>query len=298
MANLNYAEVYQQALEEPYRVGRRFNELFNTGSRNIKWAGGKTVKIPKITVGGMVDVDRDSIGSYKRNVDNDYELKTLMNDREFRTLVDPVDIDETNMAITIANITNTFNREQKIPEMDKYMASKLYAEYTGFGGTADTTAIDETNVLKIFDGYMEQMDEAEVPGEGRILYLTSPMNTILKNAAGISREINLNSNNGDVQRAVRRLDEVKIEIVPSVRMKSVYDFTEGANPDPSAQQINMVLVHPSAVIAPEKYAFVSLDAPTAATGGKWLYYERQYYDVFLYEEKVTGIIFNVDPATP
>jgi len=298
MANLNYAEVYQQALEEPYRVGRRFNELFNTGSRNIKWAGGKTVKIPKITVGGMVDVDRDSIGSYKRNVDNDYELKTLMNDREFRTLVDPVDIDETNMAITIANITNTFNREQKIPEMDKYMASKLYAEFTGFGGTADTKAIDETNVLKLFDSYMQKMDEEEVPEEGRILYAVPAVATMLKNAPGITRTINVGANSREIDRIVNRLDTVTIQPVPPVRMKTVYDFTEGAQPDQSAQQINMILVHPSAVMAPEKYAFVSLDAPSAATGGKWLYYERQYYDVFLYEEKVPGIIFNVDPATP
>ena len=43
----------------------------------------------------MVDVDRDSIGAYTRNVDNNWETKSLEHDREFRTLVDPVDVDET-----------------------------------------------------------------------------------------------------------------------------------------------------------------------------------------------------------
>ncbi|NUJ19289.1 capsid protein [Bacillus glycinifermentans] len=298
MAALNYAEQYQQALDQPYKEGRKFNELFNIGNRNIRWTGGKTVQIPKITVGGMVDVNRDSIGSYTRNVDNSWETKTLTHDREFRTLIDPMDVDETNMAVTIANITNVFNTEQKIPEMDKYMASKLYAEFTGFGGTADTTVIDETNVLKVFDGYMEQMDEAEVPGEGRLLYATPAYSKILKNAAGLTREFDVNSNNGSVRRGIGRLDDVQIITVPSARMKTVYNFTNGAVPDQSAQQINMILVHPSAVIAPEKYDFVSLEEPGAATGGKYLYYERHYYDVFLYEEKVPGIIFNVTAPTP
>lgn len=293
MAVLNYAELYQQALDQPYKAERRFNRLYELGNRNIRWTGAKTVQIPNITTGGMVDVDRDSIGAYTRNVDNNWETKTLEHDREFRTLVDPVDVDETNMAVTIANITSVFNTEQKIPEMDKYMASKLLAEYQALGGTPDTTAIDETNILEVFDGYMEQMDEAEVPEEGRILYVTPTIRKILKSASGISRDIDVRQPGQSVNRIVSRLDEVEIVTVPSVRMKTAYDFTNGAEPDPTAEQINLILVHPSAVIAPEKYDFVSLEPPSATTGGKYLYYERLYWDVFIFEQKVGGVVFNV-----
>jgi hypothetical protein len=31
MAVLNYAELYQQALYQPYKVGRRFNSLYDLG---------------------------------------------------------------------------------------------------------------------------------------------------------------------------------------------------------------------------------------------------------------------------
>jgi hypothetical protein len=42
---------------------------------------------------------------------------TLDMDREWSTLIDPMDIVETNDVATIANITRTFNELQKIPKI-------------------------------------------------------------------------------------------------------------------------------------------------------------------------------------
>ncbi|PFI23109.1 capsid protein, partial [Bacillus thuringiensis] len=93
-----------------------------------------------------------------------------------------VDVDETNMALTIANITRVFNDEEATPEHDKYMASKLYAEFTGAGKTADVTVLDPTSFLGVFDQMMLEMDEAEVPQTGRILYITPAVKKIVKAA--------------------------------------------------------------------------------------------------------------------
>ncbi|MFP3607707.1 hypothetical protein SB753_38285, partial [Paraburkholderia sp. SIMBA_053] len=76
------------------------------------------------------------------------------------------------MALSIANITRVFNDEQKIPEMDKYAASKLYSEFTTNGKTADAKVLTVDNVLDVYDDFMMEMDDAEVPQEGRILYAT------------------------------------------------------------------------------------------------------------------------------
>jgi len=150
--------------------------------------------------------------------------------------------------------------------------------------------------LQVYDKFMEEMDEAEVPQEGRILYVTPPVYTMLKNAEQMQRFIQVTSNNGVVNRAVRSLENVQVVSVPSARMKTAYDFTEGAVEDPGADQINMILIHPQAIVAPLKYEFVSLDQPSATTGGKYLYYERSYWDVFVIERKVPGIKFNITPA--
>ncbi|PJZ00375.1 capsid protein [Bacillus vallismortis] len=299
MPNLNYAELYSQGLQQRFAQGLYFTELYNTPNNSrIKWVNAKTIQIPRIDVTGMTDYNREDIGTFSRQVDNSWETKTLGHDREFRTLVDPVDVDETNMAITIANITKVFNDEQKIPEMDKYMASKLYSEFQQYGGKAETTKIDETNVLGVYDELMLQMDEAEVPLEGRILYVAAPIYTILKNANQISRSLSVTNNNGNISRGVRSLDEVTVKPVPSARMRTVYDFTRGAVGDPSAVQINMILIHPNSMLAPQRYEFVSLDQPSAKTGGKYLYFERKYWDVFAIERKVPGMAFNITPATP
>lgn len=297
MADVNYAELYHRALQQKYSKGLFFNELYNTpNNTQIRWVDAKTIKIPRIDVKGMVDYDRDSIGEFERAVDNSWETKELKHDREFRTLVDPMDIDETNMALSIANITGVFNDEQKIPEMDKYMASKAFAEFQSFGGVADTTELDVNNVLQVYDKMMQEMDEAEVPSEGRILYVNPPTYTLLKNAQQIQRQLIVTSNTGNINRSVRSLDEVTVKWVPSARMKTAYDFTRGAVEDASSRQIRMMLIHPLSILSPQKYEFVSLDEPSASTGGKYLYFERKYWDVFAIERKVPGMAFNVEEA--
>lgn len=293
MATVNYATQYQQALQQVFKVDLRFDDCYNTPNNSlVKWVGAKTIQVPNIAVGGYVDVDRDVVSGYTRRVDNSWIPFTLEHDREFSTLVDPVDIDESNMALTIANITQIFNREEKIPEMDKYMASKLVSEFVEAGGSLDTSALTVDNVLTVFDRFMEEMDDAEVPVENRILYVTPQINTLLKTASQIQRRLDVSNNNGSVNRAVRSLDEVTIKIVPSARMKTLYNFTNGAVADVAAKQINMILCNCLAMFAPQKYEFVSLDQPTAKTGGKWLYYERKYWDVFVINKKKDGIRIN------
>ncbi|AZS49213.1 hypothetical protein BpsS140_00020 [Bacillus phage vB_BpsS-140] len=294
MTVLNYAVLYHQALQQRFSELLKFNALYSSpNNATIRWINANTIQIPNITVGGFTDVDRDSMGSYTRRVDNKFTPKVLEHDREFRTLVDPMDIDETNMAVTIANITRVFNDEHKIPEMDKYMASKIYSEFTSLGGEPISGEITSSNALSVFDDMMEEMDEAEVPQEGRILYVTPAYKKILKTAQDIQRKLDVTGGSNAVNRNVHSLDDVQIISVPSSRMKTAYNFTDGAVVASGADQINMILIHPSIVISPQKYEFVDIDAPSASTGGKHLYYERKYWDVFLIEQKIDGVKIHI-----
>lgn len=293
MAEVNYASLYGRALQQKYTNELKFGALYNTpNNNNLRWTGAKTVQIPRITTGGFTDVNRDVVSGYTRRADNEWEPKTIAHDREYSTLVDPEDIDETNMALSISNITNVFNTEHKIPEMDKYASSKLYSEFVDLGGVVNTETLDESNVLAVFDEFMENLDEAEAPQEGRILYVTPAVYTLLKNAEQVQRMLQVRDAGSAVNRAVHSLDDVEIVRVPSSRMKSAYDFSDGAVADEGAENINMILIHPSAVVTPQKYDFVSLDEPSAKTSGKYLYYERKYWDLFILSAKVGGVQIN------
>ena len=247
---LNYAQSYQQALAQAYPYVLHFAALRSTeNDARFKWTGANTIQIASLSTTGRTDADRDTITAAKRNFENAWEPKTLSNHRQWSTLVHPMDIDETNQVASIQNITQVFNEEQKFPEMDAYLISKLFADWIAAGMTADTTVLTAANILTTFDSFMTAMDEAKVPKQGRMLYLTPVYKTMLKTAQGMARYIQ----NGDenIRRAVASLDEVKIEDVPSTLMKTAYDFTEGWAAGTGAKQINMLLVHPSAVITPE-----------------------------------------------
>ena len=292
MDALNYAQAYAQALAQAYPYVLHFAALrSNENDARYKWTGANTIQIASLTTSGRTDGDRDTIEHAQRNYANAWEPKTLGNHRQWSTLVHPMDIDETNQVASIQNITKVFNEEQKFPEMDAYTVSKIYADWIEAAGVADTTELTVDNVLTVFDRFMEAMDEANVPATGRLLYTTPAVKTLLKNAKELARYIQ----NGDenIRRAVASLDEVKIESVPSVLMKTVYDFTEGWTPGAGAKQINMMLAHPSAVITPEKYAFAQLDAPSAGSNGKYIYFEESYDDVFLLKKRKAAVMFNV-----
>ncbi|UTI41116.1 capsid protein [Niallia sp. RD1] len=298
MAAVNYATSYQQAVQQAYYGGLYFQAMYETPNNNVlKWINAKTIQIPSLTVGGFIDVDRDVAGTFSRRADNAWETKTLEHDRELPLYVDPMDVDETNQVLSIANITRVFNSEQKIPEMDKYFASKLYSEFVALGKTADTTVADTSNILKVFDTMMKQMDEAEVPKEGRILYATPDFEEKLKNAEQIQRTLEVRGTaKGDINRNLRSLDSVTIVSVPSSRMKTAYNFTSGAVPAVGADQINMILIHPTAVVTPQKYDYVGLSNPSPETHGKYYYYERKYWDVFILGKKVDGVKIHITDA--
>ena len=98
----------------------------------------------------------------------------------------------------------------------------------------------------------------------------------------------------NVSRIINRLDEVEIVSVPTTLMKTEYDFEEGFEAKQSAKQINMFLVHPTAVITPVSYEFAQLDAPSATTNGKYYYFEESFEDVFILNMRKGALQFNVE----
>ena len=295
MAAVNYAESYERALAQAYPNVLNFGELYNVANnQTYKFVDSKTIHIPSISVTGRKNVNRDAIdGNFQRNVDNSFETKTLTFYREWSTSIDPADVLDTNMILTIQNATKVFNEEQKLPEKEAYTISKIYADWTAEGKQADKTALTVDNVLIVFDKLMEAMDEALVPSNGRLLYVTPAVKTLLKQASQIGLSRNVQTGANTINRVVDRLDEIKLISVPSFLMKTAYNFTTGFEPSGSAKQINLFLVHPSAILTPSKYAFVGMEAPAAGTKGDYIYYEKEYSDVFILNNRTGAIAFNI-----
>lgn len=289
---VNYVTSFEQELKQKYT-----RELLTADltTQNVVFVGAKKIKIPFITVSGYKDHSRNG-GFNRGTVENQFMEKELEFDRDVEFFVDAMDVDETNQALSAANITNTFEHEKAIPETDAYRLSKLYTDFNDLGETATQDELTAATILEKFDTLMEEMDEAEVPEDGRILYVTPSIYTIFKQAEKITRMLEVTRDTA-VNRHVRALDDVKIKRIPSGRMKTAYNFTEGFTPASTAKQMNMILVHPSAVIAADKHAYINLWAPGSHTQGDgYLYQNRKYGDLFVLNTRSDGIKINLSPA--
>lgn len=302
---INYAREYSRALAQAFPYTLNFGALYNTSNNNVyRWVNAKTIEIPSISTTGRVASDRDTIATAQRNYDNAWETKVLANQRKWSTLVHPMDIDQTNMVASIANITRVFNEEQKFPEMDAYCVSKIYTDWltttdpeTSAARAASKTVLTTDNVLAEFDALMLKMDNERVPANGRILYVTNEVKSMLKNAQKIERTLNVQDANSMINRTVNRLDEVEVIGVPATLMKTKYNFTTGYEAAADADQINMFLVHPIAVITPVSYTFSKLDEPSAGSEGKYIYFEESFEDVFILNKKSGAIQYNITAHT-
>ena len=297
MAVYSYAEVFERELAQKYARELISNEL-TLSNPGIKFLNAQTIKIPKITVSGYKDHSRNGMGFNAGTITNDWEPKKLAHDRDVEFAIDLMDIDETNLTLEVANIQNVFETEQAIPEKDSYRFSKLYAEaktYASDGAVVDTTTLTATNILEWFDEQMSKMDDLSVPQEGRIFYVTSAINKLLKSADGITRTMSVGAA-GVIDRRVHGLDDVQIKTVPSARFKTKYEFTNGCTPAAAAKQVNAMLLHPSCVISRDKYAYMKLFTPgtDSRTADKYVYQNRYYTDTFLIQNKACGIAINAE----
>lgn len=293
---INYVTRFETRLRELYGQALTSDALFHS-NEDIKVTGAKNIKIPKLSVSGYKDHDRSSIGFNTGNYANDYEDKSLDHDRDIEFAVDPMDVDETNTVVSVANIHNRFEKTQAIPELDCYTYSKLHSEFVRIGGTPKTTALTASNVLSDFDDNLVALEDAGVPLDRVILFCTAAYKKLLKEATDIQRTFNVNGGGGAINRTVHTLDDItKIVTVPSARFKTAFDFTNGCVPAVSAKNIDYILIDPECQVSRVKYSYIHFFTPgtDSRTADKYLYQNRRYNGTFAIDQLMAqGCIMHV-----
>lgn len=291
---VNYAQQYARELANAYPYLSYFADIWaSPNSTTYRPVNAQTILIPSMTVKGATAVNRDTItGTINRNFNMVYEPKQMTMYRQFNTIIDPMDVVQTNDVATIANVTKTFNELQKIPEQDAYAASKCAGFAAAFGGT-DSTALTAANILAQWDAYLRYMVDQRVNRDRVVVYVTPGTYLLLKEATGLTRFIETTGGIRDVDRNIAKLDGVRIMEVPTDMMQSAYDFTEGFVAAAGASTINMLFVDPLAVVAPIVYDVSMITPPSAISQGKTVYYESYYYDVFNLRQRQAGFFANM-----
>ena len=175
-------------------------------------------------------------------------------------------------------------------EVDAYVFSKL-AGTTGISSASGAIASAAAMITAI-DTAEAQMDNDEVPYEGRILYISPAGYAQLK--GGIERRI-INSED-NVNMNVEFYDDMRIIRVPSGRFNTAITLNAPTTAagvggyTATGDDINFMIVHPSAVMKVMKHRVSNVFTPAQnIEADAYRVNFRFYHDVFVLPQKVKGI---------
>lgn len=256
----------------------------------VDFAGEAVVKVMKLSTVGLGNYSRAN-GYPKGDITATWEAMTLACERGRQFTIDRMDNDE-SLGLVLGNLIRTWVREKVAPEIDAYRFAK-FASAFGINVVGTPATLDVNTILPAIDAASLVLDEAEVPAEGRKLYISATCNGLLKTA--VTRML---GNENSVDRRVKMLDNMEIVPVPQSRFYTQVTLDAGATSSAggyiktvsTGKDINFMLLHPSAVLQVTKLNNVKYFSPEInqlSDGHMWQY--RLYHDAFVYDNHQTGI---------
>lgn len=291
MANsIALAQKYLPMLDEVYKASAKAAILDAT---KIDIVGGNTVKVFKTSMDGLGDYSRND-GFVNGDATGSWETMTLTKDRGRSFQIDRMDNEET-LDMAFGTLAGEFIRTKVVPEVDAYTFAKM-AGTTGISaGTAADISVGTSNVPTFIEEAERQMNEDEVPVEGRILFISETA------YAGLKAKVDRTTLNGDggIDRGIVTYDGMRIIRVPQNRFYTGITLKDGKTSGQEAggyeqatgaYAINFLIVHPSAVCKVVKHVLPRIFTPDEnQKADAWKFDYRLYHDMFVYENKVKGI---------
>jgi len=292
MANsIALAQTYLPLLDEVYKVSSRTAILDST---KVEIVNGNTVKVFKTSMDGLGDYSR-ATGFTQGDVTGTWETLTLGKDRGRSFVIDRMDNEET-IGMAFGTLAGEFIRTKVAPEIDAYTFATMAGAAGIDMGTAADVEVGTTDVASLVDEAERSMNENEVPGEGRILFISETAYAGLR--AKISRTVQ-NDVTG-INREVESYNGMRIVRVPQSRFYTAITLQDGSTAGQTSggyvgtsgtgYNINFMVVHPSAITKVVKHVLPRIFAPDEyQAADAWKFDYRIYHDTFVFDNKVKGI---------
>lgn len=272
---------------------------------HVKYTGGAEVKIPKMSVQGLGDYDRDN-GYLMGSATLEYETKKMTQDRGRKFQLDSMDVDETNFVTTASSVMGEFQRTKVIPEIDAYRLSKIATEainanvagmvqYGYTPGAANTSAL-----RKVKEGIAAIRDL----GYDGPLVVHATDSFILELELELANKIStVNFKKGGIITKVPAVDEVPIIPTPANRLVTAIKLNDGKTSGQekggfekgaTAKDINfeiMPLKTPVAISKQDKMRI--FDPNTNQKADAWAMDYRRFHDLWILENKVNSIYVSI-----
>ena len=290
--SIGLASQYLPLLDEIYKADSK-TALLDTAQDRVRWSNDThSFYLFETDMVGLGDYSRN--GGYVRgDVTAAWRQYTPQWDRGRQFLVDNMDNAE-SMGLAFGTLAGEFMRTKVVPEVDACRFAEYAKQASNSMKTAESISTGSGAVAAIDLG-TEKLDDAEVPYEGRILFVNPTMYRYLK--AGITR-YTMNGENG-IDYNVEMYNDMRVITVPSGRFNTVCTLGQPTAHDgaggytAAGSTINFMIVHPTAIMQAVKLAEPRIFSPAVVQqANAWQYDFRQYHGAWVKHQKANGIYVN------
>jgi hypothetical protein len=279
---------YLPILDEIYKAGAK-SAILDTAEERVRWAGAKKASLFVTNLVGLANYDRNA-GFVPGDATDGWEDYEITQDRGRSFMVDAMDNDET-LGMAFGTLMGEFERNKVIPEVDAYRFAKIASSADNSQIVTETLSTGAATIASI-DTATATLDNAEVPYEGRILFVTPDVYKLIK--SGVTRMVMNGDNN--VNYNVEIYNDMRVITVPAGRFNTAVTInaptTSGAAGGftVSGDTINFMIVHPSAVMQVVKHVVPRVFSPEVnQEADAWKLDYRIYHDTFVKGQKTKGI---------
>ena len=268
-------EGYENVLLEAYRKESLTSELESaspTGNiAQMEQLG--TFYYPVFSTGGLGDVQDN--GRLPENSGVSLEWKPMAANYDRGTILE-IDqkTDDESFNLAFGQAANHLNRFKVVPEGDAFVFSTICGDTHITKGTP-TSYDNGADMLKALNAASTEMDEAEVPEEGRVLYITPTMLSMVKDLDTTKSREALNAFSS-VQR------------VPQSRF---YTAIGHYKRNAAAKDINFLIVNKAAIVLRWKFAKGNVITPDANQHGFGYLYKYRKHGVCGVRENLGHYIY-------
>jgi hypothetical protein len=289
--NITLAQKYTGILDEYYRRVALTADLEATDSFVRDFDNAGTIKLLELDLHGPGDYNR-STGFPPGSIPSTWRSYDITEDRGVSFNLDVMDSEEG--MLRLADVAKVFMRDFMIPEIDAFRFARIAAK-SPVGHIVAANLVADT-VLTAMDTAIQVLSDKEVGQERMRFYISNTVANLIKNSPRITRNADVQSANGQINRVPTSIDGIPIIPVPASRFNSAITLNPGGVggwgfvPAVGAKAINFQLVDVAAVYGITRHAKTRMfgaDVNQSMDADKFDY--RIYHDLIVPKRKEVGL---------
>ena len=298
------ATLFQNKLDK-VAIQEAVTGWMDANAGQVIYNGGAEVKIPKMSVQGLGDYDRDN-GYQQGGVTLEYETRKMTQDRGRKFQLDPMDVNENNFVTTAAAVMGEFQRMYVVPEIDAYRLSKIATEAitakkAGMVTYGYTPGAEQTSALRKFK---EGIKAVRNMGYNTPLIVHATPDFIMELELELAGKITaVTFSQGGIDTQVPSVDGVPLISTPSNRMYTAIKINDGKTggqeqggykKGDTAKDINFMILPRTTPIAITKQDIMRIFDPTVNQKlNAWQMDYRRFHDLWVLDNKIDSVYLSI-----